>query len=198
MKKFSLAFLILVLATSVLLVGCSPDNTFNGDPINFRIGVEDKVGSSSDNHNALRLIRSVEELSKLRNDFIYIFQFDDSPEWILYDLDELTEEYNENYFQTKAVIVYLFTENSGGNFRRVTSLTREKNELTLNVGRYGLGATCDMAYWTFILEVDLGDVKDVTSIKQNFVDCPHIECGSSQHPWGMLDYVCACNCTCFA
>jgi len=79
----------------------------------------------------------------------------DSERKIMFDVVFGNEKYNEAYFADHFLLFIYITEPSGSNRERVDSVVVENGALTVGITRlqahYG---TCDMAYWTIIMELD--------------------------------------------
>ena len=163
MKKLVLVgTLMLVILMGVICVGCDDEK------IKFTIGVENKSGTSSENHSLITIIRSVQELDEICDEVFYAQDLGGIEQFVSYDLKPLVTKYDTNYFETKAIIVYFLTHGSGSTTTTLKSLSKNDDTLTLNV-RHNVPSfgTDDMAYWTFVLEVEQKDIENIICVEVN-------------------------------
>ena len=121
--------------------------------------------SAGDNHEGLVIVRSVEELKKICEDVLYAVE----GAWYGHSINltaDLLAKYDEEYFQNKALVLYMFTEANKNILRTVTGMCRKGDTLTLSVQRIVPELPLPaFAYWTLCLEVSQSDMQGLSQVK---------------------------------
>ena len=79
--------------------------------------------------------------------------------------NDTPDKYNEDFFETKSLLVFKIVESSGGNKSEIESYEIKYKKLSVYVKTKQYGATCDMGYWWFILELAKEEVVNLKNIK---------------------------------
>lgn len=79
--------------------------------------------------------------------------------------DDAPEKYDDNFFETKSLLVFKIVESSGGNKSEIESYEIIDKTLNVYVKTKQYGETCDMGYWWFILELNKEEFETFESIK---------------------------------
>lgn len=79
--------------------------------------------------------------------------------------DDAPEKYDDNFFETKSLLVFKIVESSGGNKSEIESYENIDKTLNVYVKTKQYGETCDMGYWWFILELNKEEFETFESIK---------------------------------
>lgn len=78
--------------------------------------------------------------------------------------DDAPEKYDDNFFETKSLLVFKIVESSGGNKSEIESYEIIDKTLNLYVKTKQYGETCDMGYWWFILELSKEEVETFENV----------------------------------
>ena len=79
--------------------------------------------------------------------------------------DDAPEKYDDNFFETKSLLVFKIVESSGGNKSEIESYEIIDKTLNVYVKTKQYGETCDMGYWVFILELSKDEVNKFDGIR---------------------------------
>lgn len=74
-------------------------------------------------------------------------------------------KYDDNFFETKSLLVFKIVESSGGNKSEIESYIINDKILNVYVKTKQYGDTTDMGYWWFILELNKKEVKTFENVK---------------------------------
>ena len=73
--------------------------------------------------------------------------------------------YTDEFFADKAVVLLYFTESSGS-YRHEVELVKDGDTLCAVISRGdSVGVTDDVAYWIYLMEVDVSDIAAITSLE---------------------------------
>ena len=75
------------------------------------------------------------------------------------------EKYNDNFFESKSLLVFKIVESSGGNKSEIESYEIIDKTLNVYVKTKQYGDTADMGYWWFILELSKEEVETFDNVK---------------------------------
>ena len=79
--------------------------------------------------------------------------------------DDVPETYDDNFFETKSLLVFKIVESSGGNKSEIESYEIIDKTLSVYVKTKQYGETCDMGYWWFILELNKEEFETFDNVK---------------------------------
>lgn len=136
-------FLILgmILFSLVGVVGCSnPTGSDNVNATYIRTHFEDDEGNC--------------EFKVVNNHFDLVSLLE----------DDAPEKYDDNFFETKSLLVFKIVESSGGNKSEIESYEIIDKTLNAYVKTKQYGETCDMGYWWFILELSKEEVETFENV----------------------------------
>lgn len=101
--------------------------------------------------------------------------------------DDAPEKYNDNFFETKSLLVFKIVESSGGNKSEIESYEIIDKTLNVYVKTKLYGDTCDMGYWWFILELSNEEVETFENVNI-FKNGEEIVSGEKQNISNNLNY----------
>ena len=132
--------------------------------ISFQVGAKDNSPISRLNHELFTIVCSKEELDKFASERFYQYWTNDGGPYNVYYLKDLTEKYNEDFFNKNALILYLFGDgNTGGKFD-ITKIERNENILTI-FSDFHSGDMTAISYWTVVIKVSKTDVNEITTLE---------------------------------
>lgn len=108
------------------------------------------------------------EKSATRLDFNKFYKIDSYVD--LQDLSEIEEielPYDEKYFESNGLIVFVFSEGSGGN-RHKLKVKANSNEVYVDYKRTSTGMTCDMAFWLVTCETSLEKLDKINRLSDDY------------------------------
>ena len=79
--------------------------------------------------------------------------------------NNIPEKYDDNFFETKSLLVFKIVESSGGNKSEIESYIINDKILNVYVKTKQYGDTTDMGYWWFILELNKKEVNTFENVK---------------------------------
>lgn len=79
--------------------------------------------------------------------------------------NDVPEKYDNNFFETKSLLVFKIVESSGGNKSEIESYIINDKTLNVYVKTKQYGDTADMGYWWFILELNKKEVENFENVK---------------------------------
>lgn len=119
-------------------------------PLDFKAEIvrTDLCGNER-SHPRCRLVTSKIELSDYYDGNRVLYQYDNT------DIKSIFDRYDDEFFESGALILACLEEGSGSIRHEVQSVEIKNGETFVNVHRKVPEAgTCDMAYWTVIIEVE--------------------------------------------
>ena len=78
--------------------------------------------------------------------------------------NNIPEKYDDNFFETKSLLVFKIVESSGGNKSEIESYIINDKILNVYVKTKQYGDTTDMGYWWFILELNKKEVNTFENV----------------------------------
>jgi len=140
--------------------------------IPFKVGVTNNSYGSRNGHELLTVVRSRKELDTAASTRFYQYGTGKGELLNAYYLAELTEKYNEDFFEENALVLFLFISGSGGGSIEIYGMQKQDNELTIMTD-YHPGMLAVISYWTVVIETAQADVSDINSIEiKNECICP--------------------------
>lgn len=79
--------------------------------------------------------------------------------------NDAPEKYDDNFFETKSLLVFKIVESSGGNKSEIESYEIIDKTLNVYVKIKQYGDTADLGYWWFILELNKKEVENFENVK---------------------------------
>jgi hypothetical protein len=86
------------------------------EPVSFSIGVKDNSPHDRENHSAIKIVYTLDELKKICEKVSYAQEYIkhgfEEPVFhrTRYYLDQMTQKYDAKYFESNALVLYLFVE----------------------------------------------------------------------------------------
>lgn len=79
--------------------------------------------------------------------------------------NDTPEKYNDNFFETKSLLVFKIVESSSGNKSEIESYTINDKTLNVYVKTKQNGDVCEEGHWWFILELSKDEVGNFDNVK---------------------------------
>lgn len=132
----------------------------------------DKIDADYNNWNGKAIITSKDELKAFtdaRSYYTYSSKSTNKLPYTAYFTD--IDNYNDDYFSSKAIVVYCFAASSGSFEYEIKALQNINNNIILNIHNTFKGGECtdDEAYWQVLLEIDNEQVKDNPELVINYI-----------------------------
>ena len=160
-KRFvSVLMTVFILCLAPLFVACTDD-----EGLDFTIGVQTSHMSVSNGHDITTTVFKLAELHAISDTRFYKVGSGDGAMENVYYLQDLTQKYDDTYFDNKALVLYLYTGNDTGTSVKICDLIRDDDTLIIKARQNNNSASSAqvITYWTYVLEVDKTDVEGVTN-----------------------------------
>ena len=176
MKKAIILSLILSLfLMTFCFVACdkkSQEEELYENTIPYQLIHCDKIDADYDNWNGKAIITSKDELKSFtdaRSYYTYSSKSINKLPYTTYFTD--IDNYNDDYFSSKAIVIYCFAASSGSFKYEIKALQNINNNIILNIHNTFKGEeyTDDEAYWQVLLEIDNEQVKDNPKLVINYI-----------------------------
>lgn len=160
-NKHIISFILLA-AAALVLVACNS----GASSIDYKVGVRSSEEYPHITKETAILINSRAELDSICAELFY----NDGPYAEEYRetkyLRNLAANYNDTYFTTKALVVYMFSDNSAGWSMQINNLILQENTLILSTKhmRPANASATVVVPWTYLIEVKKSEIKDATKV----------------------------------
>lgn len=153
----------IILIISIIFISCN--NSDNEDEILYDQEINAKYlnidYSKDEDYTNKQIIKSKIELDNYIN----------THNVTAYDTkyyQSIIDEYNDEFFSNKSIIIFYLVESSGGNVSAIKSYLIEGETITINVATLIYGNIANIGYRFNILELNNSNIKNISNIVVNY------------------------------